>query len=73
MLVWQKETNQEVLFENRIDAAKVTFMLKEGTAIILEEMKLLLHLVLGAPAPSSQRANPTSFSLYLNGICGDKM
>jgi ATP-dependent DNA helicase RecG len=30
MLLWKKETNQEVLFESTIDKTKVTFMLKEG-------------------------------------------
>ncbi|KAA6324217.1 hypothetical protein EZS27_026429 [termite gut metagenome] len=30
MLVWEKETHREVLFETSIDKTKVTFMLKDG-------------------------------------------
>ena len=37
MLVWQNETNSDVLFENRIDAVKVTFMLKEGNIDISDD------------------------------------
>ncbi len=35
MLVWEKETNREVHFENRLDKTKVTFMLKDGKVDML--------------------------------------
>ena len=34
MLAWKKETNHDVLFENRVDSVKVTFMLKNGNVDI---------------------------------------
>jgi predicted HTH transcriptional regulator len=36
MLLWKKETNQEVLFESTIDKTEVTFMLKDGKLAILD-------------------------------------